>query len=90
MATSNFWVNNAMSYYAFNDSYEVENDEGMAEMVQRDQYDWDSLMEDIAYRGELDGTFPICSKNKWNRKMEAREICETDTDWQTFGNGSLG
>ncbi len=88
MATSNFYIKNAKSYYAFNDTYEVENDEGVMEEVTRDEWDWDNLMEYILYRGEEGKVFDCRPTKGYNGRMEARNICETNTDWMTFGNGN--
>lgn len=88
MATSNFYIKNAQSYYAFNDTYEVENEEGVMEEVTRDEWDWDGLLDDICYRGELGKIFDCPSSEKYNRRMDARNICETNTDWKVFGNGN--
>ena len=88
MATSNFYIKNAQGYYAFNDTYETENDEGVMEEVTRDEWDWEDLMDCICYRGEEGKIFNCPSTEKQNRRMEARNICETNTDWLTFGNGN--
>lgn len=52
MATSNFYVKNAKSYYALKDTYEVENEEGVMEEFTRDEWEWDELLDYIRYRGE--------------------------------------
>ena len=88
MATCNFYIKNAQSYYAFNDTYETENDEGVMEEVTRDEWDWEDLIDCIYYRGEEGKIFNCPSTEKQNRRMEARNICETNTDWLTFGNGN--
>lgn len=88
MATANFWVKNAQSYYAFNDTYKTDNDEGEEVEVARDQWDWDDLLDCIRYRGEEDKIFDCQSSDKWNGKMDAQNICETNTEWETFGNGN--
>ena len=87
MATANFWVKNAQSYYAINDTYKTENDEGEEVEVARDQWDWDDLIDSIRYRGE-EGKIFYCQSCKWNGKMDAENICETNTEWETFGNGN--
>ena len=88
MATCNFYVKNAQSYYVFNDTCEYENEEGVMEEVPRDEWDWDDLLDCIRYRGEEGKIFNCPSTETYNRRMEARNICETNTDWQTFGNGN--
>ena len=88
MATSNFYVKNAKSYYAFKDTYEVENEEGVMEEFTRDEWEWDELLDYIRYRGEEGKFFDCPSSEKYNRHMDARNICETNTDWHTFGNGN--
>lgn len=86
MATCNFWLKNAKSYYAFNDTYEVENDEGVMEEVTREDWEWEDLLDCICYRGKDSKIFDCPSTEKFNRRMDARNICETNTDWLTFGN----
>ena len=88
MATSNFWVKNAQSYYAFKDTYTTVNDEGEDVEVTRSDWDWDDLLDCICYRGEESKIFDCPSTEKFNRRMDARNICETNTDWLTFGNGN--
>lgn len=88
MATANFWVKNAKSYYAFNDTYNTINDEGEEVEVIRDEWDWDVLLDSICYRGEDGKIFDCPSSEKYNRNMDARNICETNTDWKVFGNGN--
>lgn len=88
MATSNFWVKNAQSYYAFKDTYATVNDEGEDVEVTRSDWDWDDLLECICYRGEEGKIFDCPSTEKFNRHMDARNICETNTDWLAFGNGN--
>lgn len=88
MATANFWVKNAQSYYAINDTYTTDNDEGEEVEVARDQWDWDDLLDGIRYRGEEGKIFDCQSSEKWNGKMDAQNICETNTEWETFGNGN--
>jgi len=88
MATSNFYVKNAKSYYAFKGTYEVENDEGVMEEVTRDEWEWDELLDYIRYRGEDGKLFDCPSSEKYNSHMDARNICETNTEWLIFGNGN--
>ena len=88
MATCNFWLKNARSYYAFNDTYNTINDEGEEVEVTRDECEWDDLLDCICYRGEEGKFFTCPSTETYNRRMDARNICETNTDWQTFGNGN--
>ena len=88
MATRNFWLKNARSYYAFNDTYEMENEEGVMEEFTRDEWEWDELLDCIRYRGKEGKFFDCPSSEKYNSHMDARNICETNTDWQTFGNGN--
>lgn len=87
MATANFNVINAQSYYVLNNTYECENDEGVMEEVVRDEWEWDDLLRDIRYWGEETEMFP-CTSDNWNKKMDARNICESNTNWETFGNGN--
>jgi hypothetical protein len=77
MATANFRVINAKSYYVINDTYEVEGEE-----VERDGFEWEDIMDDIRHNE----TFPNPSYG-WDRNMDARELCGSDANWQTFGNG---
>ena len=79
MATCNFWLKNAQSYYAFNDTYKTENDEGEEIEIARDEWEWDALLDDIYYRGEEGKIFDCLSSEKYNGRMEARNICETNT-----------
>jgi len=88
MATCNFWLKNARSYYAFNDTYNTINDEGEEVEVTRDECEWDDLLDCICYRGEEGKFFTCPSTETYNRRMDARNICKTNTDWQTFGNGN--
>ena len=88
MATCNFWLKNAQSYYAFNDTYNTINDEGEEVEVTRDECEWDDLLDCICYRGEEGKFFTCPSTETYNRRMEARNICETNTEWLTFGNGN--
>ena len=88
MATCNFWLKNAQSYYAFNDTCEYENEEGVMEEVPRDEWDWDDLLDCIRYRGEEGKIFDCRPTKDYNRRMEARNVCETNTDWTAFGNGN--
>lgn len=88
MATCNFWLKNARSYYAFNDTYNTINDEGEEVEVTRDECEWYDLLGYICYRGEEGKFFTCPSTETYNRRMDARNICETNTDWQTFGNGN--
>jgi hypothetical protein len=88
MATANFYIKNAQSYYVIADTYEIENEEGVIEEVTRDQWDWDDLLDYICHRGK-EGKFFDCKPSEtYNRRMEAENICETDTNWLTFGNGN--
>ena len=87
MATSNFWVRNAQSYYVFGDTYETENDEGQMVEVERDDWEWNELLNDIRYYGEDSGLFPN-SSDTWNHDMDARELCCSDTQYETFGKGN--
>lgn len=88
MATCNFWLKNARSYYAFNDTYNTINDDGEEVEVTRDECEWYDLLGYICYRGEEGKFFTCPSTETYNRRMDARNICETNTDWQTFGNGN--
>jgi hypothetical protein len=88
MATCNFWLKNAQSYYAFNNTYNTINDEGEEVEVARDEWDWDDLLDNIRYSGEESKIFDCPSSEKYNRRMDARNICETNTDWGVFGNGN--
>ena len=88
MATCNFWLKNAQGYYAFNDTYNTINDEGEEVEVTRDEWEWDDLLDCICYRGKEGKIFDCPSTEKFNRRMDARNICETNTDWQTFGKGN--
>ena len=88
MATSNFYIKNAQSYYAFNDTYNTINDEGEEVEVTRDECEWDDLLDCICYRGEEGKFFTCPSTETYNRRMDARNICETNTDWKVFGNGN--
>lgn len=87
MATCNFWLINAQSYYAFNDTYKTENDEGEEVEVVREDWEWNDLLDYICYRGKEGKIFDCPSTETYNRRMEARNICETNTKWLTFGNG---
>ncbi len=87
MATANFKVINAQSYYILNDTYEMENEEGVMEEVVRDDWEWDDLLRGIRYWGEETEMFP-CTSDNWNKKMDARNICKSNTNWETFGNGN--
>lgn len=87
MATCNFWLKNAQSYYAFNDTYKTENDGGEEVEVVRDEWEWDDLLDCIRYRGEETKEFPYQSDD-YNRRMEAREVCVSSSKWETFGNGN--
>ena len=88
MATCNFWVKNAKSYYVFDDNYSTINDEGEEVEVARDEWDWDSLLDEIRYLGKEGKIFDCPSSENHNRRMDATNICETNTDWNTFGNGN--
>lgn len=88
MATANFWVRNAQSYYAINDTYNTINDEGEEVEVMRDDWEWEDLLDNIRYHGEEGKIFDCPSSEKYNRRMDASNICETNTEWLTFGNGN--
>jgi len=88
MATANFYIKNAQSYYAFNDTYKTENDEGEEVEVVRDEWEWDDLLDCICYRGKEGKIFDCPSTEKFNRRMDARNICETNTEWKVFGKGN--
>lgn len=88
MATCNFWVKNAKSYYVFDDTYNTINDEGEEVEVTRDDWDWDNLLDEIRYLGKEGKIFDCPSSENRNRRMDATNICETSTDWNTFGNGN--
>ena len=60
MATSNFYVKNAKSYYALKDTYEVENEEGVMEEFTHDEWEWDNLLDYISYCGK-EGKFFVCT-----------------------------
>lgn len=82
MATANFSVINANSYYAIMDSYEDEN----GETIERDDWAWEDTLEFIREDGTESGLFPSAS-TEWNSRMDARELCESTSNWATFGNG---
>ncbi len=84
MATPNFSIKNASSYYVILDTYECENEDGVMEEYTRDNWDFQDLFDDIAYRGEDNNDFPYRSE-KWNREMDSNEICKSDADWDTYG-----
>lgn len=84
MATANFYIKNALNYYAIFDTYECENEEGEMQTYERDEWDWNELFNDIRYRGEICKNFPNFSK-EWNAGMDARELCESNSNWATFG-----
>ena len=88
MATCNFWLKNARGYYAFSNTYKTYNEEGEEVEVEREDWDWEDLLDYICERGKEGKFFDCPSSEKSNRSMEARNICETNTDWQTFGNGN--
>ena len=87
MATANFSVINARGYYTILDTYEAENEDGVMQTYERDEWDFRDLMDDIRYRGEICKNFPNSSE-EWNRRMDARELCESISKWETFGNGN--
>lgn len=88
MATSNFYIKNAQSYYVFNDTYEYENEDGVMEEVTRDDWEWEDLLDSISYRAADGKIFDCPPTEERNRRMDARNICQTNTDWLTFGNGN--
>ena len=79
MATSNFHAINAQSIYAITDEYVVD-----GQTYTRNEWDFQDLLCDIRYRGEEIGMTPTKAHN---RQMDATELCETESQWETFGNG---
>lgn len=87
MATANFYIKNARNYYVWADTYEGENEDGEVQEFERDEWDWNELLNDIRYRGEDTKLFPYESDD-FNRRMDAREVCVSASKWETFGNGN--
>jgi len=82
MATANFSVINARGYYTILDTYEAENEEGVMQTYERDEWDFENIIDNIRHNK----TFPYPSK-EWNGRMDARELCEGVASCETFGNG---
>lgn len=87
MGAANFSVTNANSYYAILETIEVENENGVMEEYNRDECDWDMVREDITYMGKETKLFPNPSSD-WNRRIDGLELCCSDENWETFGNGN--
>ena len=88
MATANFYLINAQSYYVITDDYEIENENGEKEVVVRDEWEVQDLLDDIRYNGKESGLYPNYSK-EWNDSLDARELCYSDTNWERFSKCSL-
>lgn len=84
MATANFSIVNAKSYYTILDTYEDVNENGDSVEYTIDEWEFEDLLDSIRERGEEEKTFPISSKD-WNSKLDARELCENHSNWATFG-----
>lgn len=82
MATANFYTKNARGYYVILDSYEAKNAEGVMQTYERDEWDFEDIIDNISHND----TFPYPSKD-WNGRMDARELCGGKTSCETFGNG---
>lgn len=85
MATANFYVKNAKSYYVFSGVGEYENENGEMEERYREGWEFDMIMEDIRNYGEYSGMFPS-SSDRWDSYLDARELC-TSENYHNFGNG---
>ena len=70
MATANFYLINAQSYYVITDDYEIENENGEKEVVVRDEWEVQDLLDDIRYNGKESGLYPNYSK-EWNNSLDA-------------------
>lgn len=82
MSTANFSVINARGYYTILDTYECEDENGVMQTYQRDEWDFEDIMNNIRYNSK----FPYPSKD-WNDKMDAKELCMA-SEWEIFGNGN--
>ena len=83
MATSNFSVTNASGIYVVSDRYTTEDEDGELVEIQRDELDWDMVMESFRYTGNEMG-FPYPS-DKWNQELSGREVCESDSHTEVYG-----
>lgn len=82
MSTANFSVINARGYYTILDTYEFEDENGVMQTYERDEWDFEDIMSNIRHNKK----FPHPSKD-WNNKMDAQELCMA-SEWNTFGNGN--
>ena len=80
MATANFRVINARGYYTILDSYECENMDGVMETHQRDEWDFEDIMDNIRYNTTFQNP-----RDGWNERMDAKELC-SDCSTKSFGN----
>lgn len=86
MATANFYVKNAQSYYVFNGIDEYEDENGEMVETYRDETDFEMIKEDIRNYGETSGMFPT-SSDRCDSYLDARELC-TSENYHNFGNGN--
>lgn len=80
MATANFRVINARGYYTILDSYECKNEDGVMETHQRDEWDFEDIMDNIRYNTTFQN-----SRDGWNERMDGKELC-SDCSTKSFGN----
>lgn len=92
MATANFSINNTKNYYVILDTEKYEDEDGNEKEMERDYYDFQSIMDNIRYSCEKDGYSEtderlddaqgICSKREFtqfNDKSWFTEMCLEST-----------
>ena len=86
MSTCNFSKVNADNYYVIYSTYKDEDIDGNEVEYQRDEWDYDCLMECINdYANNTYGGYDRVDGYDGNRNYPASKVCEKDTEWETFG-----
>lgn len=87
MGTCNFYAENALGIYSISDTYEDIDENGNVVERYKDELDWEDTYAIIRYKGETENTFPIAVSG-YDNNLKAMKMCETETNWGTFGNGN--
>ena len=86
MSAANFCAVNASDYYVINGYYTAEDEEGNEQEYVFESWDWDDLMDNIAYNVKQKfGDYDRINGGDHNRSYYGANICESDA--RTFGFG---
>lgn len=86
MSAKNFSRDNAQNYYVIHSTYMGEDENGNEVEIQRDEWDYDCLKEDIYYYAkETYGGYDLVEGYGGNRNYPAAKVCEKDTLCESFG-----